>query len=112
MSANLVTIATVALATFALIGIMVGGIAWFYRRGGQERELILAMRENSQTTRNLSSRLDEFMDHYRSEYTALDKRVDNHDIRLVQAEATAQAARQDVSALQSKLWQRSPGATA
>lgn len=84
---NAATIATVALAAFALLGILCGGIAWFYRRGGQERELILAMRENSKATGGLSSRLDEFLEHYRVEYTALDKRVDNHEFRLAMSES-------------------------
>lgn len=111
MTSDASTIATVALAVIALLGIMAGGVAWFYRRGGQERELILAMRETSSATRSLSSRMDEFMEHYRTEHNALDKRVDNHDLRLSVNEAAVHGVQQEVSAIQNRLWQKPQGAT-
>jgi hypothetical protein len=99
-------VATVALAFFAFVGVIAGGVAWFYRRGGQERELILAMRENSAATTNLSTRFDAFMEHYRTEYTSLDKRVDNHDMRLATNEATTLGITKEVAELRRATWQR------
>lgn len=73
-------IATVILAVLALAGIVAAAASWFYRRGGQERELAVAIRENTTATSTLSQDLRSFRD-----YTV--ETLHHHDIRLTRLEA-------------------------
>lgn len=73
-------LATVILAVLALAGIVVAAASWFYRRGGQERELAVAIRENTTATSTLSQDLRSFRD---STISTLHQ----HDIRLTRLEA-------------------------
>lgn len=73
-------IATVILAVLAFAGIVVAAASWFYRRGGQERELAVAIRENTTATSTLSQDLRDFRD-----YTV--ETLHRHDIRLTRLEA-------------------------
>lgn len=101
---NAASLATVALAGFALLGIIFGGIAWFYRRGGQERELIIAVQNNSKALDGLTARMDQFLERYE----ALGKRVDGHELRLAISEETVRSAGRDISDLQRREWTRHP----
>jgi hypothetical protein len=40
------------------LGALLATLGWFYKRGGDERELTVAMRENTKVTGELSGKLD------------------------------------------------------
>jgi hypothetical protein len=68
------------MAVMMLVGLIVAAGAWFYRRGGQERELAVVIRENTEATTTLSRDLRDFRD-----YTV--ETLHHHDIRLTRLEA-------------------------
>jgi hypothetical protein len=49
---------TAALAVCAIIGIIVAIVNWFFKRGADEREFSVALRDNTAATRELSQKLD------------------------------------------------------
>jgi hypothetical protein len=77
---SLSSAAPIVMAFLMLVGIIVAGAAWFYRRGGQERELAVVIRENTTATTTLSQDLRDFRD-----YTVTT--LHHHDIRLTRLEA-------------------------
>jgi hypothetical protein len=72
--------APIVMAVLMLVGVIVAAGAWFYRRGGQERELAVAIRENTTATSTLSQDLRHFRD-----YTV--ETLHHYDIRLTRLEA-------------------------
>jgi hypothetical protein len=103
---NPTEIATVVLAVTAALSLLVGLLAWLFRRGASERELATAVRDNSTATRELSSRLDQFMARYEERHEALADRVNEHGGRIVVAEERIRANTTDIA----RLWP-SPGVT-
>lgn len=97
-------ISTVVIAAVAVLGIMVAGLGWIFRRGADERELAKAVRDNSQATRDLSSRLDQFMARYEERHEALADRVTDQAGRLTVVEERTRANTTDIA----RLWP-SPG---
>lgn len=79
---NAETLGTIILAVVAAIGLIGAGIAWFYKRGGQERESTLALRQNTTATTELTKRFDAFMDRTLDRQDATDKRLADHDTRI------------------------------
>lgn len=47
-------VATLILAVVAMLGLVAAVVRWFYARGGEERELTVAVRENTAVTKQLS----------------------------------------------------------
>jgi hypothetical protein len=76
------TLATVILAIVAGLGLFGGGIAWFYKRGGQERESAIALRDNTKATVDLTERMDLFMQRTENKLDEQDRRGNNHETRL------------------------------
>jgi hypothetical protein len=58
-----------------IIGVAAGMVAWFYRRGAQEREMALALKANTTSNEQLTRKMDEFRDVVVSMLHALDVRV-------------------------------------
>lgn len=67
--------ATVALAVCALIGIIVAVVNWFFKRGADEREFSVALRDATSALRELSTKIDGVID-----------TLHQHDIRLTRLE--------------------------
>lgn len=57
---TLLDISQVLLAILAALGGIVAIIAWFYKRGGQERAFTDALDENTKSNRELSGELRDF----------------------------------------------------
>lgn len=55
-----VNIAQIILAVLGALGAIVAIVAWFYRRGGHERLLTEAIRENTNSNREVSAELKDF----------------------------------------------------
>jgi hypothetical protein len=77
---NAGTIATVVLAVVAILGLVAAGIGWLFRRGADEKELSIAIRDNTSATRELSGDFRSFKD-----WTV--GQLHDHDIRLTKIEA-------------------------
>lgn len=97
-------ISTVVIAAVAVLGVVIAGLSWIFRRGADERELAKAVRDNSEATRGLSSRLDAFMARYEERHEALSERVNEHGGRLTVVEERTRANTTDIA----RLWP-SPG---
>lgn len=97
-------ISTIILAGCASVALIAGMFAWFFRRGGAERDLARAVRENSDATRILTSRLEAFMIRYEERHEALSDRVNGHETRLGVAETRIRSNTIDIA----RLWP-SPG---
>lgn len=82
---------TILLAVIAAVGLIGGSIAWFYKRGGQEREGAIALRDNTKATVDLTTRIDAFMLRTEAKQEATDLRVNNHETRLSLTEQTVKA---------------------
>jgi hypothetical protein len=72
-------IATAALAVLGAIGLIVACISWFFRRGGEERELTVAVRDLTEAARELSGEFRSFRD-----FTV--ETLHSHDIRITRLE--------------------------
>lgn len=72
---NATTIATVVLAVCAVMGIVAAVTAWFFKRGADEREYVVALRESASATRDLIAEFREFKDHAVGEMHLLDIRI-------------------------------------
>lgn len=83
---NAETLGTIILAVVAAIGLIGAGIAWFYKRGGQEREFSIALRANTNATTELTKRFDIFMDRTVMKTDQLDTRVNDHETRITVTE--------------------------
>ncbi len=68
-------IATVTLAVLGILGLITGIIAWFYRRGGQERAFTDALDRNTQANNEVAIKLEDFKGVVLEMFHALDKRV-------------------------------------
>jgi hypothetical protein len=79
-------IGTVILAIIAGMGLIGGGIAWFYKRGGQERESSLALRDNTKAITDLTVEMRTFMLRTEQKQDETDKRGADHETRLSLAE--------------------------
>lgn len=76
------TIGTIIVACVALIGLIGGGIAWFYKRGGQERESSIALRDNTAAITELSGNMKVFMERTIAKQELTDTRVNEHDRQI------------------------------
>lgn len=57
---NLADLAQVIVAVLAFLGLVVAVVAWFYRRGGQERTMTDALVENTNATKEVTAELRDF----------------------------------------------------
>jgi len=73
-------VATIVLAIVAVLGLGAAALGWFFRRGADERELAVAIRDNTNATSTLSQDLRDFRD-----YTV--STLHQYDIRLTRLEA-------------------------
>lgn len=64
------------LAAVAVVGVVAAIVRWFYGRGGEERELAIAVRENTTVTRELSDGLASLKELTTSQYHELARRQD------------------------------------
>lgn len=76
------TLATVLLAVVAAVGLIGGGVAWFYKRGGQERESTLAIRDNTKATNALTGRFDSFMERTQTVQELTAAKLADHETRI------------------------------
>lgn len=90
------TIGTVILAIVAIVGLLFAGMGWLYKRGADERELTLSIKQHTEATDNLAKSVDNLSDRH----TQLERRVDNHDTRIAVNERDIAANARDIS----KLW--------
>jgi hypothetical protein len=68
-------VGTVVLAAAAVLGLMVAALGWFFKRGADEREFAVALRDNTEATRDLSKKLDGVIEV-----------LHEHDIRITRLE--------------------------
>lgn len=73
--AELQGLGTVALTIVAIIGIVAAVVRWFYKRGSQEADVVIALRENSQATKDLTLAFHTFKEISNSEFRAMDVRL-------------------------------------
>lgn len=72
----------VALTVIAIIGAVAGGVAWFYKRGGSEREMTLALNQNTQATSELTTAFHSFREEVVDDIHALDIRMTKVEARI------------------------------
>lgn len=72
---SLSNFASVVIAIVAVLGLAVAGFSWFFRRGGTEREMTIALGENTQATRELSTAFHSFRDGVVGELRDFDVRI-------------------------------------
>lgn len=72
---NPTAIATVVLAVVAVLSLLVAGLAWLFRRGADEREFSVALRENAGALRELATEFRRFRDEVVDKVHGLDVRV-------------------------------------
>lgn len=75
-------IATITVAVVAALAAVGGSIAWFYRRGGQERAYTDALERNTKANNDVAVKLDEFKGVVLDMFHSLDKRVSRVEDRL------------------------------
>lgn len=80
------TLGTLVLAIVAGIGLIGGGIAWFYKRGGQERESSIALRDNTRAITDLTVEMKAFMLRTELKQDATDTKQSDHETRISLAE--------------------------
>lgn len=68
---------TAVLAACAIVALVAGIIAWFFKRGADEREFAVALRDNTQATERLSDKFERVTDI-----------LHEHDIRITRLEIT------------------------
>lgn len=86
-SLNAANVSTVILAIVAVIGLGAAGIRWFFKRGADEREMTIAVRENTKATRELSGLFNDFRVAVSDRFHVHDIRLAEHDGRLNRLEA-------------------------
>ena len=87
---QLATVAAVSgaiLATVAVIGLGAAGIRWFFKRGADEREMTIAVKDNTEATRELTSLFNEFRVAVTDRFHIADMRLADHDSRINRLEA-------------------------
>lgn len=67
--------ATVALAIIAGVGVLAAIVRWFYNRGGAEKQFTIALKQNTEATKELSTAFHSFRDDVVGEIHSLDVRV-------------------------------------
>lgn len=72
------TIATVALAVLGFLSLIFAGFAWLYKRGADERELTIAVQQNTHATTKLS----EHMNKIAETLAVHGEKLADHDARL------------------------------
>ena len=72
--------ATVVMSAIAVLAGVGAVIAWFYKRGGTEREMTLALKQNTEATHELSGHFHSFRENVVAEQHS-------QDIRLTRVEA-------------------------
>lgn len=75
MNVNVTDIASISVAVVIVFGAIVGLIAWFYKRGGQERAFTDALEANTQATASLTAEMADFKTVVAGMFHDLDKRV-------------------------------------
>jgi uncharacterized protein HemX len=76
------TLASILIAVVAVVGLLGGGIAWFYKRGGQERESTIALRDNTAATTALTLRFDAFMERTQRANEVTTAKLADHETRI------------------------------
>ena len=74
------TIATAVLACVGVIGIIAAMLGWFFRRGGDERAFSVALKDNTEAVKELSSEFRRFRDEVVERLHGLDLRVTRLEI--------------------------------
>lgn len=72
---NLTDAGTLIIAACAVLGLIVALVAWFFKRGADEREFSVALRDNTHATRELSGKIDGVVD-----------TLHQHDLRITRLE--------------------------
>lgn len=66
---------TLALAIIAFAGLLVAIVSWFFRRGADEREMTIALKQNTTATTELTSAFHSFRSEVVDDLHSLDVRV-------------------------------------
>lgn len=77
---NPATVATVIIAVTAVIGLGVAAVGWFYKRGGAETAMSVALDRNTTATDRLTEKLEGVV-----------VKLHDHDIRLTRLETKNEA---------------------
>jgi hypothetical protein len=72
---DLANVAQVVMGVAVVLGLIVGIIAWFYRRGGQERAFTEALDRNTKANNEVAKKLEDFKTVVIDMFHNLDKRV-------------------------------------
>ena len=80
------TLATIIISVTAVIGLIGAGVAWFYKRGGQEREFSIELRANTQATTELNASFTRFMDRTQTLQEATTAKLADHETRITVSE--------------------------
>lgn len=83
-------IATVVVACVAVIGLIAAIVRWFFKRGADEREFSVALRENTEAVRELAKEFRRFRDEVVEKIHALDVRFTALDGRVTRLEVAPQ----------------------
>jgi hypothetical protein len=86
---------TAVLAAVAIVGLLFAGMSWLYKRGADERELTLAIKNHSAATDNLASKVDEIGRSFR----LLETRIAEHETRITVSEQGILSNTRDISRL-------------
>lgn len=84
------SVSGVALAVVAIVGLVVALLRWFFTRGADEREMEIAVRDNTEATRELSKNLGDFTAVFHDFRASVTERFHEHDVRLTKLEAPLQ----------------------
>lgn len=72
-------VATIVIAAVAVVTLVVAVVGWFFKRGADEREFSVALKDCASAVRELASEFRGFRDTVIGELHQLDIRVTKHD---------------------------------
>lgn len=79
-------IPSIVIASAAVLGLLFAALAWLYKRGAEERELTVAVRDNTKATTSLAETFASYVEKTDQRYSELDRRVGSHDTRITVVE--------------------------
>lgn len=83
-------IATIVVACVAVIGLITAVIRWFFKRGADEREFSVALRDNTEAVRELAQEFRRFRDEVVEKIHSLDVRVTRLEVNPPPIHVTTQ----------------------
>lgn len=77
---------SIIIAVTAALGLIMAALAWLYKRGAEERELTVAVRDNTAATSSLSKTFTSYVEKSDQRYEDHEHRLAGHDTRLTVVE--------------------------